>query len=84
MEYSLSSTDRARIDNLLKELAIYNGRNERADGEVLVSCQEAARLLGVTPPTISVMLGQRRLTKVTIGPSTGIRLSEIRSIQNSQ
>lgn len=49
---------------------------------VLVSCNEAARLLGVTPPTITNMLRQHRLTKVTIGNSTGIRLSEIRGIKN--
>lgn len=46
--------------------------------EVLVSCVEAARLLRKSPTTISTMLREGRLKKVTIGSSTGIRLSEIR------
>ena len=52
--------------------------------EILVSCSEAARLLRVTPQTISAMIRQHRLHKTTIGASTGIRLSEIRSIKNPQ
>lgn len=46
-------------------------------GEVVVSCTEAARLLGVTPKTISSMIKDGRLKKVKIEDSTGIRLSEI-------
>ena len=53
---------------------------EKSDENVLVSGNEAARLLGVTAPTITTMLKQHRLTKVTIGISTGIRLSEIRKL----
>lgn len=52
--------------------------------EVLVSCTEAARLLGVSNHTISVMIRDHRLHKTTIGISTGIRLSEIRKITNPQ
>lgn len=46
--------------------------------EVLVSCVEAARLLRKSPTTISNMIREGRLKKVTIGNSTGIRLSEVR------
>lgn len=45
--------------------------------EVVVSCTEAARLLGKTTKTISMMIRDGRLNKVTIGNSTGILLSEI-------
>lgn len=45
--------------------------------EILVSCTEAARLMGVTRKTVSVMVAQGRLKKITIGESTGIRLSDI-------
>ena len=48
--------------------------------DVLVSCSEASRLLGKTRTTISAMIREKRLNKVTIGESTGIRLSDIRKI----
>ena len=57
---------------------------ESKGDNVLVSCSEAARLLGVSATTITAMLKQNRLHKVRIGKSTGIRLSEIRSTNNSQ
>ena len=50
---------------------------ERRDENILVSCAEAARLLGKTAPTISAMIKDGRLRKTTIGISTGIRLSEV-------
>ena len=59
-------------------------RLEKSDENVLVSGNEAARLLGVSPTTVSIMVKQHRLEKVTIGISTGIRLSDIRKIINSQ
>lgn len=62
----------ARLDTLIEMI------EERE--EVLVSCNEAARLLGKNPSTISEMIREKRLEKVTIGKSTGIRLSEIRKI----
>lgn len=62
----------ARLDTLIEMI------EERE--EVLVSCNEAARLLGKNPSTISEMIREKRLEKVTIGRSTGIRLSEIRKI----
>lgn len=49
----------------------------RRDDDILVSCTEASRLLGKTKTTISMMIREKRLNKVTIGGSTGIRLSEI-------
>ena len=63
----------ARLDSIIEMI-----KEER--GEVLVSCNEAARLLGRNPSTISEMIREKRLEKVTIGKSTGIRLSEIRKI----
>ena len=71
--FELVAQDRARIDTLIELM--------RGDtGEVLVSCNEAARLLGRNPSTVSEMIRDKRLEKVTIGRSTGIRLSEIRNI----
>ena len=63
----------ARLDTLIEMIS-----EDR--GEVLVSCNEAARLLGRNPSTVSEMIREKRLEKVTIGRSTGIRLSEIRNI----
>ena len=45
--------------------------------EILVSGIEAARLLNVTPATITRDIRIGKLDKVTIGCSTGIRLSQI-------
>ena len=50
---------------------------EDRDENILISCTEAARILGKTAPTISAMLKDGRLNKTTIGISTGIRLSEV-------
>lgn len=77
----LTAPDRARIDALVCQLDRYNAQ---FDTDVIVSCIEAARLLKRTPPTISVWIREGRLHKVTIGQSSGILLSEIRNIQNSQ
>jgi excisionase family DNA binding protein len=69
----LCANDRARIDALLEMVGVSTHKFDDA----LVSCTEAARLLGITPKTISMMLRDGRLRKVTIGRSTGIRLSDI-------
>lgn len=45
--------------------------------EVLVSNNEAARLIGVSPNTICVYVKQKRLSKTTIGNVTGILLRDI-------
>ena len=66
--------DRERIDILIGALM---GVKDDRHPDVLVSCTEAARLLKKSPKTISVMLRDGRLNKVTIGSSTGIPLSDI-------
>lgn len=71
---NLSIPDRERMDLLTAQLERWNDAN---NSDVLISCHEAARLLGKTPPTISKMLKDGRLHKTTIGDSTGIRLSEV-------
>lgn len=53
--------------------------NDKRDDNIIVSCAEAARLLGKSAPTISAMIKDGRLHKTTIGNSTGIRLSEVLS-----
>lgn len=65
----------ARLDTLIE---LMGGANM----DVLVSCNEAARLLKKNPATISTMIRDGRLNKVTFGRSTGIRLSEIKTIIN--
>jgi len=66
-----------RLERLMTKMSL------EEDG-VIISCIEAARLLGRTPSTVSAMVKQGRLQKVTRGRSTGIRLSEIRRILNPQ
>ena len=72
IELELSGVDRERLDSLIALL-------KDSTKEILVSCNEAARLIGKSNKTISAMLRDGRLTKETIGKSTGIRLSEIRA-----
>jgi excisionase family DNA binding protein len=67
----LSDNDWARISELLSMAKV------RCSGDVIVSCTEAARLLGRTTKTVSMMIRDGRLKKVTVDGSTGIRLSEI-------
>ena len=74
----LSASDRARIDALTDQLQRYH---QDKQNDALVSCTEAARLLGKSTVTISRMIKEGRLSKTTIGESTGIRLSEIRKIK---
>lgn len=62
----------ALVDEIVKRVS--DGKKSE---DVLVSCIEAARLLGRAPNTITRMLREGRLHRVTIGDSTGIRLSEI-------
>lgn len=44
---------------------------------ILVSCSEAARQLGVRQNTVTRYIREGRLHKTTIGQSTGIRLSDV-------
>ena len=68
------------VTRLETSVACLERRLSSQDEEVLISCLEADRLLGKTPPTVSKMIKDGRLHKTTIGESTGIRLSEIRKI----
>jgi len=75
----LSPHDRALIAEHTAQLRRYN--DLRDEGEILVSCHEAARLLGKTKQTISEYIKQGKLHKVTEGISTGIRLREIKALR---
>lgn len=70
LQVELSAQDRARLDAILERL------NEN-DDEVLLSCSETARHLGVTQTTVSRYVREGILHKTTIGRSTGIRLSDV-------
>lgn len=74
LQVELSAQDRARLDAILERL------NEN-DDEVLLSCSEAARHLGVTQTTVSRYVREGILHKTTIGRSTGIRLSEVKKMK---
>ena len=67
------------FDDIATRLEAVVNRLEKSldQSDVLVSCNEAARLLRKSPTTISIMIREGRLKKTTIGKSTGIRLSEI-------
>lgn len=49
--------------------------------DVIVTCAEAARLLGRSVATISHMIKDGRLDKVTVKGSTGIRLNQVMSLK---
>ncbi len=51
------------------------------DENILLSCNEAARHIGCTNSTVTRMLKEGRLHRVTIGASSGIRLSEVMKIR---
>lgn len=51
------------------------------DENILISCTEAARHIGCTNTTITRMLKEGRLHRVTIDSSSGIRLSEVMKIR---
>jgi hypothetical protein len=74
----LCAQDRARIDEMIESVT----RSQRKFKEVVVTCTEAARLLNRTPTTVSTMLREKRLHKITLGASTGIALSEIERMLN--
>ena len=69
-----------RLEKVVDELTKVAHCKE-SDKDIIVSCTEAARLLGRTKKTVSMMIRDGRLNKVTIGESTGIRLSEIKRLQ---
>ena len=78
-------TINARLERIASELADITASLDRAiqsrDEDILVSGVEAARLLGKSENTICQMVKDGRLHRVTIGPSTGIRLSEVQRLK---
>lgn len=72
-----------RLEKVVDELTKVAYCKE-SDTDIIVSCTEASRLLGKSKKTVSMMIRDGRLRKVTIGESTGIRLSDIRNIQHAQ
>lgn len=76
-----------RLERVVEELSRVTDGLERSvydrDRNILISNTEAARLLGRTTTTISTMVHDGRLERVTIGRSTGIRLSDIWKIKAS-
>lgn len=76
-----------RLERVVEELSRVTDGLERSvydrDRNILISNTEAARLLGRTTTTISTMVHDGRLERVTIGNSTGIRLSDIWKIKAS-
>jgi excisionase family DNA binding protein len=72
---ALCQEDRRRIDALISVL-------KEGEGEVVITCTEAARLLGKTKATISAWIKCGKIHKTARGRSIGILLSEVRKIQN--
>lgn len=72
----------AKIDQIADGV----GRLERAilerDRNILVSCNEAARHLKVSPATISRWVSIGKVEKVTIDGSSGIRMSQIEELKS--
>jgi len=66
-----------RLDQVLAMLDELEKAIIRKYDDILVSNNEAARHLGCTPNTVSRMIKEGRLERVTIGDSTGIRYSSL-------
>lgn len=67
-----------RLEHIMDELRdIISGQDQ--EDTVIISCKETARLLGVSTKTVSMMLRDGRLKKITIGGSTGISLRDIKT-----
>lgn len=77
----LTKSDCYRLGRIASELADITSHLDSAiqdrDDNILVSGIEAARLLGKSENTICQMVKDGRLHRVTLGASTGIRLSEV-------
>ena len=74
----LSPEDRALINELTNEIR----QSKNHVPPVLVSCAEAARLIGKSRVTISAYVKQKILTKRTIEGVTGILLSDLLELMN--
>ena len=66
-----------RLDHVLDMLGELEKAIIRKYDDILVSNNEAARHLGCTPNTVSRMIREGRLERVSIGDSIGIRYSSI-------
>ena len=66
-----------RLERIEAGVSLITDMLSNRDDDVLVSCTEASRLLGKSKTTISTMIREKRLEKITIGESTGIRLSDV-------
>ena len=70
-----------RLESIAAELERVTDGLEKAIRDqydnILVSCSEAGRQLGVTQNTVTRYIREGRLHKTTIEQSTGIRLSEV-------
>lgn len=69
----LTEEDRAVLDEIAKEIRM----KKSIVPEVLVSNNEASRILGVSYGTISKWVVSGKLERRTMGESTGILLSDI-------
>lgn len=74
MKEELLSSIAARLEQAVDSL---DRAVEKQYDNILVSCSEAGRQLGVTNNTVTRYIREGRLRKTTIGQSTGIRLSEV-------
>ena len=78
---NLSMQDRVLLSDLVTELRRYNDNTERCKSDRVLSCSEAAEVIGRTRQTVSRMVRDGRLHKVTRGCRTGILLSELNQTQ---
>ena len=69
-----------RLEKIVDELTKVAYCKE-SDKDIIVSCTEAARLIGRSKKTVSAMVRDGRLKKVMIGDSRGILLSSIHDIK---
>ena len=77
MEYApLPPYDRVLIQNLIDELHAANQERSKIP-EVLISCNESARFLGVTRATISRWIREHRLQKHFVEGVTGIWFADL-------
>jgi len=77
----LSDADWALITELKSEI---KRMTDMKIPEVLVSCTEAARLLGVTNNTVSSWIRRKKLTKRTIDGVTGILLADLMKMKRRE
>lgn len=77
-EVRLCDEDRNLLEFVAGELQKFN---KRADATDVVTCRQAARIIGVDPSTISRYIRQGKLHKVIRAGVVGILRSELRDIK---